>query len=337
MAPRDSSVGSDVSVLSRSEAPAENTAARLSVVTVAWHTGPHLIESVASILAAPGVDELILVNHGNPPEMIQALRAMASDTDKFVLIETGANLGFAKGCNIGARRASGDLVLFLNPDAVLAPGVARQLKRSAGGLDGDLWAIGGRIMNTDGSEQRGGRRGELTPRSALVSFFGLDRLLPGVKNIHLESEPLVENLMPVKVVSGAALMMPRQAFLSLDGFDERYFLHVEDIDLCRQIRERGGSVWFEPRAAIKHYGGTSKSSPFFVETHKGLGFVKYFWKYYPGPLQRLATMALIIPIFAAIWGRAALLRLRDLKNHFAHRRRVARRLRRLKAHRNTPG
>ena len=126
------------------------------------------------------MDELILVNHGNPPEMIQALRAMASDTDKFVLIETGANLGFAKGCNIGARRASGDLVLFLNPDAVLAPGVARQLKRSAGGLDGDLWAIGGRIMNTDGSEQRGGRRGELTPRSALVSFFGLDRLLPGV-------------------------------------------------------------------------------------------------------------------------------------------------------------
>lgn len=283
------------------------------------------------------MDELILVNHGNPPEMIQALRAMASDTDKFVLIETGANLGFAKGCNIGARRASGDLVLFLNPDAVLAPGVARQLKRSAGGLDGDLWAIGGRIMNTDGSEQRGGRRGELTPRSALVSFFGLDRLLPGVKNIHLESEPLVENLMPVKVVSGAALMMPREAFLSIGGFDERYFLHVEDIDLCRQIRERGGSVWFEPRAAIKHYGGTSKSSPFFVETHKGLGFVKYFWKYYPGPVQRLATMALIIPIFAAIWGRASLLRLRDLKNHLVFRYRVASRLRRLKAFRNSQG
>ena len=283
------------------------------------------------------MDELILVNHGNPPEMIQALRAMASDTDKFVLIETGANLGFAKGCNIGARRASGDLVLFLNPDAVLAPGVARQLKRSAGGLDGDLWAIGGRIMNTAGSEQRGGRRGELTPRSALVSFFGLDRLLPGVKNIHLESEPLVENLMPVKVVSGAALMMPREAFLSIGGFDERYFLHVEDIDLCRQIRERGGSVWFEPRAAIKHYGGTSKSSPFFVETHKGLGFVKYFWKYYPGPVQRLATMALIIPIFAAIWGRASLLRLRDLKNHLVFRYRVASRLRRLKAFRNSQG
>ena len=143
--------------------------------------------------------------------------------------------------------------------------------------------------------------------------------------------------MPVKVVSGAALMMPREAFLSIGGFDERYFLHVEDIDLCRQIRERGGSVWFEPRAAIKHYGGTSKSSPFFVETHKGLGFVKYFWKYYPGPVQRLATMALIIPIFAAIWGRASLLRLRDLKNHLVFRYRVASRLRRLKAFRNSQG
>ena len=51
--------------------------ARLSVVTVAWQTGPRLLEAVASILAAPGVDEFVLVNHGNPPELIRALRAMA--------------------------------------------------------------------------------------------------------------------------------------------------------------------------------------------------------------------------------------------------------------------
>ena len=308
--------------------------ARLSVVTVAWQTGPRLLEAVASILAAPGVDEFVLVNHGNPPELIRALRAMASNTDKFVLIETGGNLGFAKGCNIGARRTNGDYVLFLNPDAVLAPGVASRLKASAAELkDEALWAIGARITNADGTEQRGGRRGELTPASALSTFFALDRFLPGMRNLHYENRPLSEAMEPMPVVSGAALMMRRDDFLSIGGFDERYFLHVEDIDLCRKIRERGGSVWFEPRANIKHYGGTSHSSPFFVESHKGLGFVKYFWKYYPGPVQRLATMALIGPIFAALWGRASYLRLRGWAQAALHRRAVVRRLRRLKAHR----
>ncbi|WP_203293746.1 glycosyltransferase family 2 protein [Maricaulis parjimensis] len=309
-------------------------AARLSVVTVAWQTGPRLLEAVASILAAPGVDEFVLVNHGNPPELIRALRTMASNTDKFVLIETGANMGFAKGCNIGARRTSGDYVLFLNPDAVLAPGVASRLKASAADLKNEaLWAIGARITNADGTEQRGGRRGELTPASALATFFGLNRFLPGARNLHFETQPLSEDMVPMPVVSGAALMMRRDDFLSIGGFDERYFLHVEDIDLCRNIRERGGSVWFEPRANIKHYGGTSQSSPFFVESHKGLGFVKYFWKYYPGPLQRLATMALIGPIFTALWGRAGLLRIKGLLEGAQHRRAVVRRLRRLKAHR----
>ena len=145
-----------------------------------------------------------------------------------------------------------------------------------------------------------GRRGELTPVSAMVSFLGLDRLLPRLRNLHYENEPVADGVMDVPVVSGAALMVPRRRFLDHGGFDERYFLHVEDIDLCRQVRAAGGRVYFEPRAEILHYGGTSQTSPFFVETHKALGFIKYFWKHYPGPIERLATMAMIAPIFGAI-------------------------------------
>ncbi|WP_170150514.1 glycosyltransferase family 2 protein [Maricaulis maris] len=303
------------------------------MVTVSWQTGPHLVEAVESILAAPGVDEFVLVNHGNPPELIQSLRAMAADRDDFVLVETGANYGFARGCNIGAQRASGDLVLFLNPDAVLAKGVASRLKASAKQLGDTVWVIGARIVNSDGTEQRGGRRGELTPRSAMVTFLGLDRLLPFVKSLHFEHEDLPTELASVPVVSGAAMMMPRRAFLQMGGFDERYFLHVEDIDICRKVRECGGTVWFEPRASILHYGGTSKSSPYFVETHKALGFVKYFWKYYPGALERLFTMLMIVPIFAAIWGRVTLIHLRGRIATLLRRRRAVARLRRMESKR----
>lgn len=283
------------------------------------------------MLAAPGVDEIVLVNHGNPPGMIRTLREMASGTDRFVLVETGANLGFARGCNIGAQRASGDYVLFLNPDAVLAPGVTRRLKASVADAGDGLWAIGARITNPDGSEQRGGRRGELTPLSALVTFAGLDRVFSGLRGLHREDDPLVDDLMEVPVVSGAALMMPRRGFLDMGGFDERYFLHVEDIDICRQVREAGGKIWFEPRARIVHYGGTSRTSPFLVETHKALGFVKYFWKHYPGPVQRLVTMAMILPIFAAIWGRVTLLRLIRRLRSFVQKQKALRRLRRIRS------
>lgn len=330
MAPRDSSVGGDVGLLPRSEAAPGAGAARLSVVTVSWQTGPRLLEAVAAILAAPGVDEFVLVNHGNPPDMIRRLREMAAGSDKLVLVETGANLGFAKGCNIGAQRASGEWVVFLNPDAVLRPGSMRRMKASAAELGSGMWVLGARITNENGTEQRGGRRGELTPVSAMVSFLGLERFLPGARNLHFENQPLADGVMDVPVVSGAAMMVPRQAFLDHGGFDERYFLHVEDIDLCRQVRAAGGRVYFEPRAEILHYGGTSRTSPFFVETHKALGFIKYFWKHYPGPLQRLATMAMIGPIFAAIWGRITLLRLKAQVQNFIHRQRVALRLRRIR-------
>ncbi|SDM62616.1 glycosyltransferase family 2 protein [Maricaulis salignorans] len=283
---------------------------RLSVVTVSWMTGPHLMDAVAAVLAAPGVDEFVMVSHENPPAAVAALRELAASHANFVLIETDANLGFAKGCNIGARAASGDLVLFLNPDAILAPGAGEQLKRSAQMALTRPWIIGARILNRDGSEQAGGRRGELTPRSAAVSFLRLDRLFPGLRNLHWEADDVPDDMTEVPTVSGAAMMMRRDDFLEIGGFDESYFLHVEDIDICRSVRMAGGQVWFEPRVEILHFGGTSKSSPMRVETHKAAGFVKYFWKFYPGPIQRMATILLIAPIYGAIWARVVWLWLR---------------------------
>ena len=302
---------------------------RLSVVTVSWRTGPHLMEAATAVLAAPGVDEFVMVSHDNPPEVIAALHELAARHDKFTLIETGENLGFAKGCNLGVLAATSELVLFLNPDAILAPGSAARLKQSARMLTKRPWVVGARILNPDGSEQAGGRRGEVTPRTAAVSFLRLDRLIPGLRNLHWEHDALPETMVQVPNVSGAAMMMRRDDFLDLGGFDERYFLHVEDIDLCRSVRAAGGEVWFEPQVEILHFGATSESSPIRVETHKAAGFVKYFWKFYPGPLQRLATVLVIPPIFGALWARVLWIalrgRARDLRRKLRARLRLARR------------
>jgi len=309
---------------------------RLSVVTVSWMTGPHLMDAVSAVLATPGVDEFVMVSHENPPEIIAALRDLAAKHAHFILIETGKNLGFAKGCNIGALAASGELVLFLNPDAILAPGSGLQLKQSALMTSRRPWIVGARILNSDGSEQAGGRRGELTPRTAAISFLRLDRLMPGLRNLHWEHDALPETLVPVPNVSGAAMMMRRDDFHELGGFDERYFLHVEDIDLCRSVRAAGGDVWFEPRLEVLHFGATSQSSPIRVETHKAAGFVKYFWKFYPGPLQRLATLLLIVPIYGALWARVAWIAFRGRAHDMKRRLRARLRLSRRRKTRGTP-
>ncbi|MBR9824292.1 MAG: glycosyltransferase family 2 protein [Alphaproteobacteria bacterium] len=278
-------------------------ASQLSIVTVSWMSGPSLKDAIEAVLATPSVGEYILVSHENPPETLAMLRDMAAEHDHFTLIETGENLGFAKGCNIGAKRATGDVILFLNPDALINEEAAAALKASAGRMHLEDWVIGARILNDDGTEQRGGRRGELTPLSAMAGFLNHNSSTFGRDAIHMEKRPVPAGLSRVPTVSGAAMMVPRAAFLARGGFDEQYFLHVEDIDMCRQVREAGGEVFIEPRANILHYGGTSRSSPLFVETHKASGFVKYFWKFYPGPLERLMTALAIIPIYAAIWGR----------------------------------
>jgi len=284
---------------------------KLSVVTVSWMSGASLKTAVEAVLSAPSVDEYVIVSHENRVETLAMLRDLAAEHDHLTLIETGENLGFSKGCNIGAKAATGDIILFLNPDAILNEAAASQLKRSAERMDGTDWVIGARILNADGSEQRGGRRGELTPRTALSSFLHV-----GKNTIHMEDQPVPMGLTPIPTVSGAAMMVPAKAFLARNGFDERYFLHVEDIDLCRTVRDAGGQVFIEPRADILHYGGTSESSPLFVETHKAAGFVKYFWKFYPGPLQRLMTLIAIGPIYAAIWGRVAFF---SVMNRLVHR------------------
>ena len=245
-----------------------------------FRTGDVLLDCVDSVLAAPDVDELVLVNHDNPPEMVEQLERRARHDSKLRLVHTGANLGFSRGCNIGAQHARGDALLFLNPDAVLKPGDASQLLTTVQGRQ-EPAIVGARLIGPDGKEQRGGRRGALTLGSALTGFLGLSCAF------HREHEPLPSAPVEMPTVSGAAMLMTRRGFERLDGFDEGYFLHVEDIDICKRARDAGGDVIFEPRVEIAHVGSTSKISQVKVEIFKALGLARYFTLHggIIGPLQ----------------------------------------------------
>jgi GT2 family glycosyltransferase len=287
--------------------PARRT---VSVVMVVYMTGEALTESLACVLADPLVDELVVVDNGSTPVEAEALRALAARGDRVVLVSGQGNIGFARGANLGARAASGDLIVFLNPDAFLQPGCVAELAREVESRAGPC-IVGGRILNADRTEQRGARRGEITPLTALASMTGLARA-PGWRRleVHWEDEALPAEATVMPTISGACFCMRRDDFAAVGGFDEGYFLHVEDVDLCWRVRQAGGVVLFHPKAEVIHIGGTSQTSPLKVEFHKGVGLARFFRKRAEGPWQALWSWALSPLVIVAAVARPVVWRLR---------------------------
>jgi N-acetylglucosaminyl-diphospho-decaprenol L-rhamnosyltransferase len=267
----------------------------VSVVMVVYRTGEALAQSIKHVLAEPLVDEFIIIDNGSSPQDEDMLRSLALTEPRVVLKQGHGNIGFARAANMGASTGGGEYIVFLNPDANLQPGCVAALVTAFKGQPTPT-IVGARVLNVDGSEQRGGRRGEVTPISTVLSFGQLTRRYPKLAGfeIHRENEPVPRGPVPMPTISGACFAMRRCDFEALSGFDEGYFLHVEDIDLCWRARRAGGKVLFQPKAQVVHLGHTSLEHPVKVEFHKGVGLTRYFIKR-ADSLQLFAAAVLLAP------------------------------------------
>ena len=260
--------------------------AGISVIMVSYWTGPVLSAAIESVLAPnqDGAAELIVVDNGNPPAVSGELMRLAEGEARLTLVNGHGNVGFARGCNIGARRARGRYLLLLNPDCCLSPGAIPALMAEAITL-GDDWLLGCRMLNPDGSDQRGSRRTLLTPYTALVETCRLDRLAPRLLRryrLNHHDNPVPEDTACVPVISGACMLLPAATFHAVGGMDEGYFLHVDDLDLCFRLHRAGIPVYFTPHVEAVHHAGSSRSSPVQVEWHKMRGFLRYFRVHFHG-------------------------------------------------------
>ena len=282
--------------------PVPDAAKTISVIMVSYMTGPALLEAVTAVLRDKCISEVIIVDNGNTDSMRKSLSDYVAGSDRVRLLQGHGNIGFGRGCNYGASLAGSEYLLFLNPDAVISDGVAMRMAKASAGLTVP-WVLGAMLRSPEGVEQRGARRRELSPWTAFTTFTGLSKL-PGVKGINLTHEPVPPGLTKIPTISGAAFMMNRESFDAIGGFDEHYFLHVEDIDLCRRARRAGGDVAFLPSATVLHYGGTSKVRRQVIEREKFKGFARYFWNY-SDKIWAKALCILALPfMFIAIMGRA---------------------------------
>jgi N-acetylglucosaminyl-diphospho-decaprenol L-rhamnosyltransferase len=248
------------------EAPASGDS--VSAVVVSFNAREHLLECVRS-LRAEGVTDIVVPDNGSTDGSREALAA-ADPEARFV--PTGGNLGYGSAANRGASVARGPLLLVLNPDVVVEPGTVKAL---VAGLERDasVGIVGPMIENPDGTLYPSARRFPSLVDSLGHAFLG--KVWPGNRFTtryrmldwdHSEARP-------VDWVSGSCFLVRRSTWEAVGGFDEAYFMYVEDVDLCWRAREAGWTVAYEPAGRVVHVQGVSADQhPYrmIMEHHRAL-------------------------------------------------------------------
>ena len=274
--------------------------APVSIVVVNYNAGSLLLESVASALEQ--ATEVVVIDNASSDNSITILEENFSSESRLRVIHSDTNLGFAAGCNLGFSATSEASILFLNPDCVLDNDSLLHMKTV---LDAEprVGMVGGLLLNTDGTEQGGGRRAIPTPWRSFVRAFGLkcfsERWPKLFFDFHLHEQPLPDEPIGVEAVSGACMLVKREAMEDVGLWDESYFLHCEDLDLCMRFRQKEWKILFVPDAPLIHYLGVcSRSRPIFVEWHKHKGMMKFYKKFfrhqYPGLVMWLVALGVWI-------------------------------------------
>jgi N-acetylglucosaminyl-diphospho-decaprenol L-rhamnosyltransferase len=223
----------------------------VDVVVVAYNSGPQLRGCVAPLAGAEGV-RVVVVDNASPDRGHETVRDLP-----VTIVDSGRNGGFSFGCNVGWRAGDAPAVLFLNPDARIAPDAVRALAARLA-ADPALGAVGPLIRDADGSVDPSQRRFP-SARTAWARALFLHRLLPDAPwTDELERRPgAYARAGRPDWISGACLMTRRSLLERLGGLDERFFLYSDDTDLCRRIRDLGYEVGFDPSVTCGHEGGAS--------------------------------------------------------------------------------
>ena len=167
-----------------------------------------------------------------------------------------ANLGFGAANNIGIRAGEAPYVLVLNPDTRITPGALDSLLAAMEARP-EVGMVGPRLELDDGSFDHASRRGFPTPLGALGHFTGLGRREGATGALAQYRAPGVESG-PVDAINGAFMLIRRSAVEQVGSFDERYWMYMEDLDLCYRFAEAGWTTWYEPGVTVIHVkAGTS--------------------------------------------------------------------------------
>lgn len=227
----------------------------VDVVVVTYNPGDTITSFLQSAVGAEGVGSITVVDNASRDDVAE--RA-AVDAD-VAFVQTGRNGGYGTAANVGAKRGRGKWILVSNADIVLERGAVAALLEVAES-DGAIGAVGPRVQEIDGTTYPSAR-----PLPTLMLGAGhalFVRAWPGnpwTRRYRLNLHPLGGEV-DAGWLSGSCFLVRRAAWERLGGFDERYFMFFEDVDLGRRLGEAGYRQVWTPRAVVTHLGGHSYRS-----------------------------------------------------------------------------
>jgi GT2 family glycosyltransferase len=233
--------------------------------------------------------EILLVDAGSTDDTLRLAEAMLPDA---TLLPLG-NVGFGAAANAAARHAAAPHLLLCNPDLTFPPAFASTLLRPVLAQDpAHPWSaaacIAPQLLNPDGTVQPS------VGRFPTVRSLIADQLRPRERRKYTFPQPAQPT--PIQWATGACLLLRRDVFLQLGGFDEKFFLYVEEVDLQRRLHAAGLPAWFVPLpgAQITHHHPNAARTPRQeVLRWSARGTLRYFAKHNPLSLPAYRLLALL--------------------------------------------
>lgn len=222
----------------------------LSIIIVTWNTADITLKCVQTInkyITNKLKYEILVSDNGSTDDTVKKL----INEKNVTVIENGSNLGFGKGNNVATLKAKGKYILFLNSDMELTDSKLVDMYRYIDS-NTNIGIVGPKFLNIDGSDQ-----GSVFPPQTLLNAFREFWL--GQKTFS-KYVPLEQDPIQVFSISGGAVLIRRKLFEKIGGWDKRYYMYYEDLELCRQITKLGYSIYYYPACRFIHRHGASGKS-----------------------------------------------------------------------------
>ena len=230
----------------------------VDVVIVNWNAGFQLVENVESIGKHDRglVSSVIIVDNASIDESLDLVETMPDFPFTLQIIRNSENCGFGKACNLGAQQAKSEYLLFLNPDAALyADTLPKALAYMQDPANARVGICGVQLLDEAGHVSRSCARFP-SAEGFVAHAVGLDRFFPRLG--HFMAEWDHAHTCQVDHVIGAFFLVRRELFNALHGFDERFFVYLEDLDFSYRAGQAGWrSVYLADAQAFHAGGGTS--------------------------------------------------------------------------------
>jgi GT2 family glycosyltransferase len=232
----------------------------VSVVIVTYNSSNTIVKCIRNIQQSINVDEIVVVDNNSIDETVKKIE---KNFGNIKLIKRQINAGFGSSVNMGVEKTKNDYVLILNPDAFVEPDTIERLVVHLIDENNLIAMVTGAQYTEEGQFIDYSRRGKPGFMVVLLDILSLiDRLkfISPVKEYLMINSKKLNKPYFVEIASGACMLIKKDIFLKIGGFDERFFLFGEDIDLSNRFRENGYKILYEPKARLTHIVGESRKT-----------------------------------------------------------------------------